>query len=481
MALEALLLQRRIDQKRAALNEVNARIEERKKNASRLEEAIEEARAMPEETEEEIKAKREAEAAIDAEVEQYASGKEEAEKDAEAAKELQNEIEELEQDLEKQETEQETPDENEPEEEKREVNKMSVLETRDKFFNMTYAERDALVRSDATQTWLGEIRAHMREKRAIQNVGVTIPEDVLPILRQKIEGYSKLMKYVTVRKVSGKARQPIMSGYQEAIWTECCAALNELNLAFYQEEYDCFKVAGYYALCNANAEDSDLNLLQEVLTAIGQAIGLAIDKAIVYGRNTSANQKMPLGIVTRLVQTAAPSGYPAEARPWVDLHETNVITLAAGLSGTALIKAIVKKSGAAKGKYSTKGKMWFMNETTKTHVQSETITTDAQGNIVSGTNNQMPVVGGAIEELEFLPDNVILGGYMDLYVLAERAGNQFATSEHVRFLNDQTVMKGVGRYDGGPAIPEGFIVIGLEGTTPTSEMTFAADVANQGA
>ena len=90
----------------------------------------------------------------------------------------------------------------------------------------------------------------------------------------------------------------------------------------------------------------------------------------------------------------------------------------------------------------------------------------------------MPVVGGIIEVLDFIPDNVIIGGYFDLYLLAERAGTRFATSEHVRFIQDQTVLKGTARYDGQPAIAEGFVAIGLNGVTPNATMTFAADSAN---
>jgi HK97 family phage major capsid protein len=91
----------------------------------------------------------------------------------------------------------------------------------------------------------------------------------------------------------------------------------------------------------------------------------------------------------------------------------------------------------------------------------------------------MPVVGGVIEVLDFIPDNVILGGYMDLYLLAERAGARFAESEHVRFIQDQTVFKGTARYDGKPVIAEGFVAIGIKGTTPSATgVTFAPDPAN---
>ena len=90
----------------------------------------------------------------------------------------------------------------------------------------------------------------------------------------------------------------------------------------------------------------------------------------------------------------------------------------------------------------------------------------------------MPVIGGAIEVLDFVPDNDIVGGFFDLYLLGERAGAKFATSEHVKFLQDQTVMKGVARYDGKPSIAEGFMVVNIANTDPTSEVPFAPDDAN---
>ena len=91
----------------------------------------------------------------------------------------------------------------------------------------------------------------------------------------------------------------------------------------------------------------------------------------------------------------------------------------------------------------------------------------------------MPVIGGIIEVLEFIPENIIIGGYFDLYHLAERAGAQFMTSEHVRFLQDQTVFKGVARYDGQAVIPEAFVVMSLLNTAVSAgAVSFAEDTAN---
>ena len=84
-----------------------------------------------------------------------------------------------------------------------------------------------------------------------------------------------------------------------------------------------------------------------------------------------------------------------------------------------------------------------------------------------------------IEKLSFIPDDVIIGGYGDLYLLAERAGTAISQSEHARFIEDQTVFKGTARYDGLPVIAEGFVAIGIGGTKPTANaVTFAEGTAN---
>ena len=112
----------------------------------------------------------------------------------------------------------------------------------------------------------------------------------------------------------------IQGGINEAIWTECCANLNEGTLGFNDVEVDCNKVGAYFAVCNAVLEDSDVALATELAIALSKGIGLALDKAILYGTGI----KMPQGVMSRLAQTAEPSGYPATARPWVDLHTTNI-------------------------------------------------------------------------------------------------------------------------------------------------------------
>lgn len=464
MALKALLIKKRLDEKRKQRAALDAKDAEFSAREAELAKGIEE---VTEETStEERNALDELVSAFDAEKTEHEEGK----------AQLDREIGDLEKALAEEEAAQNTDPINiEPEApaERKEEKIMNTI-TRDRFFGkMSVQERDAFAAREDVRAYLQEIRTSIKEKRAITNVGLTIPEVMLGLLRENLVNYSKLYRHVTVRTVRGDGRYLIMGVVPEAIWTECCANLNELTLGFNDLEFNCYMVAGYYAVCNANIEDSDLDLIAELLEALAQAIGLALDKAILYGRNTNTTQNMPQGIVSRLVQTEAPTGYPATARPWVDLHTSNVLTIANSVTGVDFFKALALDSGAAKGRYARGEKVWVMNETTYTKVVAEAMSIDAGGAIVSGVNGTMPVIGGVIEVLNFIPDNVIIGGYFELYVLAERRGPRFGTSEHVRFLQDQTVMKGVARYDGAPAIAEAFVAVGIGAAPTATAVTFA--------
>ena len=469
MALKPFMLRKRITDARKkldALRAMDAELETRKAN---LKAAIDEAQ-----TDEERSAVEEAVDAFDAEEAAH-----EAEKDT-----LGKQIDDLEKELEEEEAKQDTTppadvETPKPEAENDERKGNTTMYTRSNFFTrMSAQERESFVAREDVQDYLTGVRAAIKGKRAITNVGPTIPVVMLGLLRENIEGYSKLYKHVTVRRISGEGRMIVMGAIPEAVWTECCANLNELSIGFNDYEVDCYKVAGYFKICNANLEDSDLDLAALLLDVIGEAIGLALDKAILYGRNASGTQKMPQGIVSRLVQTAQPSGYPSTARTWVDLHSSNIQTIANTVTGIALFQKILLASAVAKAKYARNGLVWVMNETTKLKIMAEAMSVNAAGAVVSGLGNTMPVVGGVIETLEFVPDNVIIFGYFELYLLAERKGEQFASSEHVYFLADQTVMKGTARYDGGPVIAEAFGAVGIAGTTPNATMTFASDTAN---
>lgn len=344
------------------------------------------------------------------------------------------------------------------------------MTTRAKIFrNLSIEQRTAMFEREDVKGWVGEIRSAIKEKRALTNVGLTVPTVFIDLLKENIIEYSKLVKYVNIREIAGNGRELVQGEYPEAIWMECCGELQEMSFGWNDLEMGCWSVGGFFEVCNANLEDSDIDLAGEILQAMSVSIGKALDKAILYGTGT----RMPLGVVARLAQTAQPSDYSQTARPWADLHTSNIITIDASAEDADLFKQIVLGTGAIKGDYSRGAKVWAMNEKTYTLLTANALTIDGAGAIVSGVQGTMPVAGGNIEVLPFIPDNNIVVGYFDLYTLAERRGAQFASSEHVKFLQNKTVFKGVARYDGQPAIAEAFAVIGVAGTAPATSVEFA--------
>lgn len=466
--LKTLLLRKKIDDAKKSLEALRAKDEDFEKREADLTEAFGE---VTEETTEEDRATLEAEMTqFDADKEAHEGEKKDLEEVIRSAEE---ELEELEKKQEEKPAETPAPAPDDKPEERKAVTTMNK-----RMMEMSIQERTALVSNESVKNWLGEIRTAIKEKRAIQNVGLTIPTEILPVLRENIAVWSKLYDRVNLQRIGGEARMPIMGTIPEAIWTECCATLNELTLGFNDWEVDCFKVGGYYAICNANLEDSDIDLAATVIEALGQGIGKALDKAILYGRNISTNSKMPLGVVSRLLQTAQPADYPATARAWADLHESHVISAGAA-TGVALIKALVNASAVAANDYSRGAMTWVMNDKTYKKIVGETLEVNASGAVVSAINGVMPVAGGDTVVLNFMPDDVIVFGYFDLYLLAERAARNFAQSEHVRFIQDQTVFKGTARYDGAPVIAESFGIVTLgTATASATAVTFPQDTAN---
>ena len=467
MAIKALMLKKKIDMRQKSLNELLAKDEEFETKESELAKALDEAT-----TDEEV----------DAVEEESAKFEDEKAAHEEEKKVLGVDIEKLVNELKAEEEAQEVVPAEAPAKEEQPKAERKVetnMNKRNIFEKMDVQTRNALFERDDVKAWVGEFRSAIAEKRALNNIGLTIPEVFLGYIRENIENYSKLYKHVNVRAIGGTGREVVQGTIPEAVWTDCCANLNELSLTWNDVETACWKVSGFFKVCNATLEDSDINLASELLTAIGQAIGFALDKAILYGKNTSAHNKMPLGVVSRLAQTEAPSDYSATARPWVDLHTTNIVSItAANSTGLKLFQSILRATKAMKGKYSRGAKVWIMNESTYTEIVAESMAINANGAIVAGVNGTMPVIGGTIEVLDFVPDNVIIAGYFDLYLLAERAGQKFASSEHAFFLQDATAFKGTARYDGTPVIAEGFLALGINGATPTAAMDFAADTAN---
>lgn len=237
-------------------------------------------------------------------------------------------------------------------------------DARSRFYGMTYAQRDAFFARDDVTAFLTRTREMLGQQRAVSGAALGIPEVMLDIVRDNINRYSKLIGYTRLRQVRGKARQNIVGTVPEAVWTEMVGTLNELTITINQVETDGYKVGGYVFVSNCYLEDDDnIGLATEILDQLGQAIGYALDKAILFGTGT----KMPVGIATRLAAAEQPAWWGTNQGTFTALATTNVIkSNSAAKNGEEFYADLITALGTADPKYSNGTPVWVCNH--KTHI-----------------------------------------------------------------------------------------------------------------
>ena len=471
--LKAIILRHKIESASAALKELEAKDPDFAKREEELAAAIEELDGATEEEKE----------TLEKEIDAFDAEKEAHEKEKET---YSQQIAAMEEELAAEEAKQAVPAEDkagkETETEGRcvtmeKINIRALPKNIRAFDALPEAQRAEIIKGKEVQDFLAQLRSMKGQKRAVTGGDLTIPVVFLDLIAENMYRYSKLINRVRVRNVSGEARQTIAGTVPEAVWTEMCGNINELDFVFNQVTVDGYKVAGFIPVCNALLEDNDINLAGAIVEMISEAIGLAKDKAILYGKG--AAEKMPLGIVTRLAQTSKPAGYPAVAPEWVDLHSTNIIKINGdSLDGAAFWSALTIAAGNTFTRYSRGDQFWAMNSKTYNYLKSKVITFTATGDIVANLFGVLPIINGDVDILEFMPDYDIVGGYGDLYLWAQRAGMAIDSSEHVQFIQDNTVFRGKERADGVPVVAGAFVAINIKNTDVTTSMLFAGDDAN---
>lgn len=329
-----------------------------------------------------------------------------------------------------------------------------------------------------TKEFFGGLRA---VARGVSNANLTVPAVMLPLIREVIDANSKLTKHLNHKLVKGESKQNILADAPEAVWTEMPGAINELSFDFKQIKVDGFKVAGFVPIENWLLEDSDEDLAGIVIDTLGKSIALAKDKAVIYGDGNGR----PVGILARLTATTQPTWWQTNMPAFTNISATHVSKQsAASVKDQALLAEALTALAVAKNKYAaaTGDLFWAMNSATWKKLKIMTMNFNASGAIVAGMDGQLPIIGGAVEELDFIPEGHIIGGYGNHYLDVERAGMKIAKSDAPRFIEDQTLFKATARYDGIPVYGEAFAAFSLNQTAVTaSAVTFPEDTANASA
>ena len=207
MALKALMLKRKLDDKKKELEQLRAKDQEFETREANLETSISEAQ-----TEEEKKA-------VEDKVEKFDTEKASHE---ESKTNLEKEIGELEEQL--AEAERKKPEVATPERAERRnvimpnMNIRTLPMSQRAFDALPMEARAVMVQSEEVKGFLGQLRSMKGQQRGVQGVDLTIPVVFLDIIAENMYRYSKLLNRVRVRPVTGEARQTIAGTVPEAVW-----------------------------------------------------------------------------------------------------------------------------------------------------------------------------------------------------------------------------------------------------------------------
>lgn len=434
MKLKILMLRKKLEERKARLNEVDEELKEVERREDELEEAINELDENS--TDEEH-------STVSDSIDELEKEKEEKVK---KKKDLEDEIADIEKNMAEME-EDTVVDEEEEENEVRKAEKkiiqrrdvgmdLSKMNTRERVGKILEREENVKFFND-----LGNL--YFKREAALAGLskdtaGLMVPDDVYYEINQRIGDYGSLYNVVRKLQLVGKARIIMNAGTPKMYWTEKCEPLKETTLGELQAvELDNFKLGGYLFLCQSFIEDVNDNrhhsitIANYIMNEFAKAIAEALDRAIYEGKG--ASEKEPEGIKT-VVKTTK--------------KVTSILELL-GVIGS--IDVGFYEHNTPQGTITVAGN----RSTLYQWIYPETWGKDSNGKLVYGMGNTLPD-GTRIITSNVIPDGEIVVGDFNQYILGVRKDMVFDTNDRLQWIEENIGYKIRGRYDGKVVNPKAF-------------------------
>ncbi|MEY9980468.1 phage major capsid protein [Lysinibacillus sp. RC79] len=273
---------------------------------------------------------------------------------------------------------------------------------------------------------------------------LVIPDIVVNRIRERIGDFTTLYPLVDLVRAGGRVKLILDVDAGEATWLEQRGALPETDDSeLTAVQFDGFKVGRVVYIDNSLLEDSVINLDDYLTKRIARSIAKAIDNAILNG--TGASGKQPEGIIP-----AIPKENNVTAEPTYQDLIPHIGKIDTGEDTTGEIVVTVHR------------------QTYYAKLATLTLHTNSAGTdvVVLPNLSQPNFLGLRVVFNNFMPKDKLLFGVYDNYTLVEREGTRVDMSGHYKFREDQTAVRGVGRYDGKPVKPESFVLVTLQEAPP---------------
>lgn len=272
---------------------------------------------------------------------------------------------------------------------------------------------------------------------------LAIPDIVTTRIRERIGDFTTL--YPLVDKVVAKGRVKLILDVDttEATWLEQRGTPlpesddSELTAV----EFDGFLIGRIVYIDNSLLQDSQpiINLDSYLTSRIARSIAKGLDKAIAIGEGKDAKQ--PKGIIPSIPALNKVTAKPeyTEIIPHIGLIDT-------GEDSTGEIVLAMHR------------------QTYYNRIANLTLHISAEGKEVVQLPNlaQPNFLGLKVVFNNYIPADTLILGVFDKYTLVERETTRIESSIHYKFRDNQTAIRGLGRYDGQPVVPEAFVEITLD-------------------
>ncbi|MNV39605.1 Phage capsid family protein [compost metagenome] len=285
-----------------------------------------------------------------------------------------------------------------------------------------------------------EFYEQFKNLRSVTGGELTIPEVVVNRIMDIMGDFTTLYPLVDKIRVKGTTRILVDTDTAAATWIEQNAAIPAGDVGTITNvDFDGFKVGKVTFVDNYLLQDSIVNLDEYVTKKIARAIAKALDLAILKG--TGAVGKQPSGVIPSI-----PAGNQKSVEADADLLKNllqHIGLVDTGNDSVGEIVAVMKR------------------QTYYNRLLGYSIQVDSNGNVVGKLPNlkNPDLVGLRVVFNQNMDLDKVLFGDFAQYTLVERESISIDSSEHVKFVEDQTAFRGKGRYDGKPVKPAAFAIV----------------------
>ncbi|CZQ88279.1 phage capsid [Trichococcus flocculiformis] len=318
---------------------------------------------------------------------------------------------------------------------------------RNKLINMRYGDAEPmneynkrnqihnLLRIEEVRNFYSDLQVRLRNGSLSRAAEIVIPEEAEDSLTELIKEYSALYSEVRMIPIGIDGRAVVSVDDVKAVWSFSADVLTEMDSSLAAVELEDNKLGCFTSVPNSTLENTLIDMALYIEDLLAQAMAYGFDDAVINGVGNNTSVFEPRGIMMNLpianqVTLAMDAMDQSSVSPGHILNEISLIT-----PGTkddiGEVIAVMKR---------------------KTYYNYA----------AAGANSSLPYPNLNGVRVKFTPavgDKKIILGDFKQYVMGKRRGVKIASSDQVKFTDDQTLFKVSGRFDGQPLNNAAFVEI----------------------